>query len=167
MNKLIKITLIVSLILSASALTLAILNMQNDKTIYFVNNGKLYDGFTLKISYEKQMQVLRNTRRNMLDSIELTVRHLAAKNMTEEAKYAEAIYMEKAKNFDEEEQNLLGEYNQQIWKRLNQYAEEFSKEKQIDLLFGATGNGTLLHANAGIDLTDELISFSNKRYNGL
>ncbi len=155
-----------SVLLSLAAIIISLMNMKNDKTIYFVNNGKLYDGFTLKINYEHQIQTLRSTRRNMLDSMELNIKQLEAKQMTEEAKYAEAYYVEKARSFEEEEENLLGEYNQQIWKRLNSYAEEFSKEKKIDILFGATGNGTLLHADAAIDLTDELVKFANNRYAG-
>jgi outer membrane protein len=166
MNKLSKISLLVSVLLSITAITISMLTMRNDKTIYFVNNGKLYDGFSLKVSYERQVEALRMSRKNMLDSIELTIKQLDARQMPAESKYAQEYYMEKARTFEEEEQGLLTEYNQQIWKRLNQYAEEFSKEKHIDILFGATGNGTLLHANAAIDLTDELIAFSNKRYGG-
>jgi outer membrane protein len=166
MTKLSKITLVVCLVLSVTAVSLSLMNLRNEKTIYFVNNGKLYDAFSLKINYENQIQALRIHRKNMLDSIELSIKQLEAKKMTQEAKYAEEFYVEKAKTYQEEENGLLSEYNEQIWKRLNQYAEEFSKEKKIDILFGATGNGTLLHADAAIDVTDELIQFSNKRYSG-
>ena len=41
--------------------------------------------------------------------------------------------IQKAKKFEEDETALLSEYNQQIWKRLNQYAIEYSKEKNIDI----------------------------------
>lgn len=161
-----KILLAAALLLSAGALTVSIMNMRNDKTIYFVNNGKLYDGFTLKIEYEKQIQTLRINRKNMLDSIELGIRQLDARKMQAESEYAQAYYIEKAKAFDEEESQLLSEYNQQIWKRLNSYAEAFSKEKHIDILFGASGNGTLLHADETIDLTSELIQYANTKYSG-
>lgn len=166
MTKLAKICVAAGIMLSAAALTVSLMNMRNDKTIYFVNNGKLYDGFTLKIEYEKQIQTIRTNRKNMMDSLELGIRQLEVRNMKAESQYAQEYYIEKAKAFDEEESQLLSEYNQQIWKRLNSYAEAFSKEKHIDILFGASGNGTLLHADETIDLTSELIQYANSKYSG-
>jgi len=137
-----------------------------NKTIYFVNNGKLYEGFTLKVEYENQIKDIRLKRKNMLDSVELSLKQLEAQGNSEAFAYAREYYIEKVRSFEKEEELLLEEYNQQIWKRLNQYAAEFSKNKKIDILFGANGNGTLLHANENIDLTEDLIKYSNQRYAG-
>lgn len=166
MTNLYRTLIFIALFISIAALSVAVLNMRNDKAIYFVNNGKLYEGFTLKTEYENQIQTIRIQRKNMLDSVELTIRQLESKKMDEESAYAKEYYVEKLKSFEQDEENLLSEYNKQIWSRLNKYAEEFSKEKEIDILFGASGNGTLLHADGAIDLTNELITYANNRYAG-
>lgn len=102
----------------------------------------------------------------MLDSIELTIKQFQAQNLSKEYEYAQEYYIGKAKQFEQEENDLMSEYNQQIWKRLNQYAIDYSKEKNIDILFGASGNGTLLHAKQEIDVTEDLVKYCNKRYLG-
>jgi outer membrane protein len=166
MTKIYKGLVLFTLLIALSSLTIAVMSMRNDRLIYFVNNGKLYEGFNLKIEYEKQIQSIRIQRKNMLDSVELTIKQLESKKMEAETEYAKEFYMEKLKSFEQDEENLLSEYNKQIWTRLNKYAEEFSKEKKIDILFGASGNGTLLHANEAIDMTSELILYANSRYAG-
>lgn len=140
--------------------------LMNEKKTYFINNGKLYEGFTLKVEYENQLKNLRIQRKNMLDSVELTIRQLSAQSREEESKVAQEYYFEKAKKFEEEEASLLDEYNAQIWRRLNQYAIEFCKERNIDIMFGANGSGTLLHASESMDLTNDLLAYSNKKYAG-
>lgn len=166
MNKLLPLLTLLAVVMSATALTLFALNQKKSKEIYFVNNGKLYDGFTLKKEYEKQIQNLRIHRKNVLDSIEFTISKLETVQSKSELEYAKAYYVEKVNTFQEEENNLLSEYNTQIWNRLNTYAAEYSKSKGIDLLFGASGNGTLLYADNRIDITEELIKYANSRYDG-
>jgi outer membrane protein len=163
MNRFLSVT---TIILSVIAISFSLFQFSNRKQIFYVENGKLYDGFTLKKEYENHIQKLRIGKRNMLDSIGLKIRQLEASKMTKEAEYAQEFYVQKAKIFEEEEEAVLTEYNQQIWKRLNQYAIEYSKEKNIDILFGASGNGTILHANEILDVTNDLIVYANKRYSG-
>lgn len=163
MNKAISIS---AIIIAIAALVFSIINYKSQSSIYYVNNGKLYDGFNLKIEYEKQIQNIRINRKNMLDSIELTIKQFQAQNLLKEYEYAQEYYIGKAKQFEQEENDLMSEYNQQIWKRLNQYAVDYSKEKNIDILFGASGNGTLLHAKQEIDVTEDLVKYCNKRYLG-
>lgn len=160
-----RILIILSLIISTVALFLT-LNNNKMKDVYYVNNGKLYEGFKLKQEYENQIQTIRNNRKNNLDSIELSLKQYQAKKMNDEFEYTKNYYLEKAKEYEEEEDRLLTEYNQQIWSKLNQYAIDYSKENNIDILFGATGNGTILHAKEEIDITNKLIEYSNSRYNG-
>lgn len=155
-----------SFILAIASCSISIYLLQQKKSICFVDNGKLYDGFTLKKEYEKQIEKLRMSRKNMLDSIEFSIKQFESRNLENESKFAQEYYMEKAKQFEEDEENLLAEYNQQIWKRLNQYAIDFAKEKNVDILLGASGNGNLLFGNEKIDLTNDLIAYSNKKYNG-
>lgn len=166
MTKIQKFILSASLLVSLISIGITLKLFLNEKKTCFINNGKLYEGFTLKTEYENQLKDLRIQRKNMLDSVELTIRQLSAQNRKEESEIAQDYYLDKARKFEEEEASLLEEYNIQIWKRLNQYAIEFCKERHIDLMLGANGSGTLLHANESMDLTDELLAYSNKRYAG-
>ena len=161
-----KIVAVFAIVLSILALSFSIYQYSQKKEIFYVENGKLYDGFNLKKEYETQIQKLRIERGNQLDSLALHIKQLEAQKLTNEAQYVQEFYVQKAKKFEEDETALLSEYNQQIWKRLNQYAIEYSKEKNIDILIGASGNGTILHANEKLDVTNDLINYANKRYSG-
>lgn len=70
--------------------------------------------------------------------------------------------------WQEELQNLYAKSNEtintEVWKRLNPLIDEFAKGKNLQLLIGANGMGTVLYSNSSIDLTDELIVFVNSKY---
>jgi outer membrane protein len=166
MTKIQKIILIASLIFSLISIGISMKLILREKRTYFINNGKLYEGFTMKTEYENQLKNLRIQRKNMLDSVELTIRQLNAQNRKEESEIAQEYYLDKARKFEDEEATLLEEFDVQIWKRLNQYAIDFCKERNVDLMLGANGSGTVLHANESLDLTNELLAYSNKRYAG-
>lgn len=42
--------------------------------------------------------------------------------------------------------------------------EQYGKERNIRLLVGANGAGTVLYGDKGIDMTDDLIKYLNSKY---
>lgn len=63
--------------------------------------------------------------------------------------------------------SLTEDYNAQIWTQLNQYIKEFGKSKDLDLMLGANGNGSILYANEAYDLTEECILYVNNKFSGV
>jgi len=70
------------------------------------------------------------------------------------------------KHIDEELVNLNNKYNLKIWDKLNTYIKEFGRENNYSIIFGTSGNGNIMYAEEGIDVTKELIEYCNRKYNG-
>src|SRR5690606_15001306 len=56
--------------------------------------------------------------------------------------------------------------NEQVWQRLNPLIIKYGKEKNLHLIIGANGMGTVLYNDASYDLTDDLITHVNMEYEG-
>lgn len=56
--------------------------------------------------------------------------------------------------------------NQEIVNEINSLVEEYSKEYGYDALIGVTENGNVLYAKPSKDITEEVVSYINKKYEG-
>jgi Skp family chaperone for outer membrane proteins len=166
MTRFYKVLIAASLLMSVGTLIVLLMVVTQTNKTFYVNNGKLYESFKLTKESEEKVKNLRLQRKNMLDSIGFTLKQLEAQNKVEEFNYVKDYYLDKIKKFEEEESVLIEEYNKQIWERLNQYAKEYSEQKNIKLLLGASGDGNLLHADSELDKTKELVDYSNLKYAG-
>lgn len=76
------------------------------------------------------------------------------------------MYLIKENQFNQENQGLFDQYNEQIWKQLNQYIEDYGRDNGYDYLLGASGQGAIMYANEAQDLTKEIIFYVNNKYSG-
>lgn len=53
-----------------------------------------------------------------------------------------------------------------IWLRINTYIKTFSKEHSYKLIIGTEGNRGVLYGDPGQDITNVLITYVNKKYEG-
>ena len=58
------------------------------------------------------------------------------------------------------------QYNDQIFKQINQYVQDLRKEKKYDVVLGASGNGAVMAADEKYDITPELVEYMNQKYQG-
>ena len=75
-------------------------------------------------------------------------------------------YTYKETEFQKENQRASNEYYTKIMSRINQYVEEFGKEKRYAIIFGANGQGNIMYAEDSKDITKEVLEYVNSRYNG-
>jgi outer membrane protein len=140
----------------------------------FVKNTELYNNFPLKKELETQLISTKNKRQSILDSMLVSLKALSSvikngKNNERQLaifKMQRDNYLVKQKEFDEDNQRLAEQYSQQIWKQINQYVEDFGKSKGYGFIYGATGDGALMYADASADLTKEISEYINGRYTG-
>lgn len=74
--------------------------------------------------------------------------------------YAE---IERAKEEAALEDQILTE---QVYGKINGYIKEYGELEGYKMILGTTANGSLLYADSAIDITDKLIIFVNKKYEG-
>lgn len=68
-------------------------------------------------------------------------------------------------------ENFDAEYTMQespkIWKRINSYAKDYSNKNQIRFIIGSQYDGDILSSNDSDDITNDLLMYINKRYEGI
>ncbi|MBI4646914.1 MAG: OmpH family outer membrane protein [Bacteroidia bacterium] len=141
----------------------------------YINNTRVFEEFHYKKELEKKFDAIRNTRKNLLDSLALRT-ELMSEKIKSKKQVSEELYLEfenmkkeyylKKQQFDEDNNTLLNKYDNEIWMQLNQYIKEYGDLNNYKYIFGTAGLGTLMYAKESEDITDEVIEFVNKKYEG-
>ncbi|MCG8319721.1 MAG: hypothetical protein MI921_09480 [Cytophagales bacterium] len=63
-------------------------------------------------------------------------------------------------------ENMSNQYTMEIWKQINQYISDYGHANDLNFIYGATGSGNLMFARDAYDITEEVIEYCNKRYEG-
>jgi outer membrane protein len=142
--------------------------------VAYANNNQLFNGFELKIELTKKLEVKKVASQLTLDSIKFELVELKKKIEITEVPNEGLIknhqllyneYLTKEKSFIRSNEQLAQQYDEQIMKQLNEYIKNYAKEQHINVLLGV-GDGNLLYAEDNMDITDDLIKYSNLKYNG-
>ncbi|OJV71574.1 MAG: hypothetical protein BGO42_05450 [Flavobacterium sp. 40-81] len=72
----------------------------------------------------------------------------------------------KKQDFEAFNQQFATEESAKIWSRINGYTTDFSKEKNYDFILGSENKRSVLFAKETVDITNELIIYINKKYEG-
>jgi len=152
---------------------LLLASCQQDKTAYMDVNT-VFTEFELAKKLDKERESIISSRQTILDSIEIQLNQLSAQfkynvdsNQVKVFNQKREEYYYKEKQFSEDNQALLLKHNEQITKQLNQYIEDFGKEKGYRYIFGANGNGSMMYADQQADISQDIITYINEKYNGL
>ncbi|MBI1227713.1 MAG: hypothetical protein GC192_20940 [Bacteroidetes bacterium] len=148
--------------------------LNQPKTAY-VQNAAVFAEFKGKVEIERKLKHEENQQKGILDSlgagIEVLRTKLSAfgdgKAVQTALQEREAHYEQTAQTFLEEQQAKNYEYTEEIWKQINQYVLEYGKENGYDYIFGASGNGSMMYAGGTNDITEKVIEFINRRYEGI
>ncbi|HYG50803.1 MAG TPA: OmpH family outer membrane protein [Flavobacteriales bacterium] len=144
----------------------------------YIDNFKLFNGFELKKTLEKELKVSVNARKLTLDSLRLVLgdmyRELDSSKLGQEenrkklllARQLENHIVLKEKSFAETDVLQAREMDEKIWKQINQYVKDYGEEKGLDIVFGTSGTGNIMYAKGDLDITDELVMYINKKYLG-
>jgi outer membrane protein len=127
------------------------------KQIVYVMNNEVFAGFNGKQLLEDKLNKVRADNKKVLDSLIVMVQR---SNKPEVADY----YRAKEETFRMNEQSLSEQYTADIWKRINAYLLDFGKEKGYEYILGASGNGTIMYADEGMNVTKDAIEYVNKKY---
>ena len=136
----------------------------DQKKTAVVDAVRLFNEYHMKIELEKEAAGRLKFMGGKLDSVEKELRLF--KTIEDVPKEMLEYYQTMKRNLDKDYSESNQMINEQVWKRLNPLVEKFGKEKELHLIIGANGMGTVLYKDAYYDLTDELISYVNKNYEG-
>lgn len=161
-----KLLVITGIVLLAAAVTAFTLTGSKQAKAGYINNSELYHAFEFKKELEGQLKNVQSMRKSKLDSLGLLIQASQGKASQEQVIALQREYMMKRDEFESDNQRLAEQYDEQVWKQLNEYIQTYGKEKGYAFIYGASGNGSLMYADPGFDLTKELIEYSNIKFQG-
>jgi outer membrane protein len=156
----------ISLTAALISLTLTIGYQKHKKDIGFVDITKLVEAYQMKKDLEKLEESRLHEIKSISDSLG-SVYGMAKKNPGANAvhlKTLEANIQSINIQFEAEYNQSNLDINQKVWGRLNQAINEYAGTRDMQLLVGADGKGTVLYGDIAVDHTDELIKFVNSKY---
>lgn len=141
---------------------------KNDKKTGYVYVEKLYDAYNGKSDIEKDLKAIENRQHNILDTLKLEITALEAavgnKDALGLAQTKRGNYTRLVQEFSEYNTVESQKHVQELLKQINEYVKDYGEEKGYIYIFGATGNGSLMYAAKGDDLTEDVSKYINKRY---
>ena len=136
---------------------------------------EVYEGFDYKKEMEKKFNMTKNSRKKIADSLAFELKIFgkkldAQKKVSDEQAKAFNLkreeYFQRTKVFNEDNEQLLKQYNQEVLSQMNQYIGDYGKVHHFQYIFGNEGNGSLMHADDKLNITKEVIGFINAKYHG-
>jgi outer membrane protein len=174
MKTITKTTIIIFILLAGIIAWQTYEHFTRHKTGYVVVS-EVYSGFELKKEMEKKYLATSNARQKILDSLILEIKLMEKKvdgkpkvKSSDTLGYHDKIeeYLLKKQTYDEDNTALTQKYDEQIITQLNQYIKDYGEAYNYTYIFGTGGNGTLMYADEGENITKDVIEYINKKYNG-
>lgn len=171
----VKKEILIGIFLSITALGYCVYLHLSKPKIGYVNLVRVYEEFKFKKEKEKNLLQYENENKRVLDSLKLNIEKIKrsyssginkSDTLISDYKINMQQYNIKNNDFEAMKDELVQKYDSEIWKHLNQYIEDYSKKNSYDFMFGANGNGTVMYANPGYDITEDVTRYVNERYDG-
>lgn len=149
------------------ALVISVFNFvgaKKDKTGYVLLND-LYETFEMSKEFKVKIKAVENKRNVILDSLKLVV-YKAEKLGPKEFEYAKQLYFFKEQEFEKSNEQVKAQFDEQIWKQINQYLSEYGAENNYSYIYGANGDGSFMYVKPSHNITEDVTKYINKKYKG-
>jgi outer membrane protein len=135
----------------------------NNKVVY-VDNVKLFDGFNMTKELKRIGEKQFNARKLQLDSLYVKLQSPAISEKDKKSLMPQ--FIQGKQELEQFNQNFANTEVTKIWSRIHDYTDEFSKQHSYKLIIGSENKQAVLFADDDINITGELLSFINKKYEG-
>jgi len=139
----------------------------------YVNLGELHDKFIYAQQSRAALLKLQQRHKGLIDSLSVALQGLEQRTKNLSAEAARGAYAQERAKFyrfqDDLSQNQRRQEEEEeakVWKRLNEYVQDFGRERGFDLVLGANGTGSIMYVDASLDLTQDAVAYVNKRFKG-
>ena len=147
---------------------------QRTPKIAYVDNIELFNGFNFKkerqTEYERQrakFQGRLDTLRMNHVAIEQAYRNNPAdKELEKRWAYSLEYYKATDYGFATRLDSMDTQFNAEVWGKINAYVTEFGKEKNYDMVIGASGTGSLMYGSDAYNITEDVLQYINGKYEG-
>ena len=126
----------------------------------YIDNFRLFNGFIMA----KELNQLHGeeiaTQTIKLDSL----KNLKTRITTQEELSSLILQIANQEAVLKQAHVYSKEVTKQVWDTLNEYVQEYGNANEIQIIFGAQGDGNIMYSKKTLDVTDALLAYANKRY---
>ena len=134
------------------------------RKIAVIDAVKLFDNFHLKKELEATAKTKLQAIQREADSIRNQLQMAQATRNEDNIKKLSYAFGYIKNTLETEYKKSNQDINEQVWKRLNPAIEEYGKRKGLHIIIGANGMGSVLFNDDRYDLTNDAISYINRKY---
>ncbi len=160
MNKIVQWVLVIWLL----GITVFMVMAYSSKPAAYVDLNQVYQNFDLTKELTEKYDHVKSLRKIHLDSLEVEILKLD-KESEKYNKYA-SLYGSYQQDYTQEIERLGLQYDDQIWKQINTYVKDFGSHSKYDIILGVKGEGQVMYGAQDLDVTDEMLTYINKKYEG-
>ncbi|MCK9482023.1 MAG: OmpH family outer membrane protein [Bacteroidia bacterium] len=146
--------------------------IKNQEKTGFINPQKVFEQFEYRSELESALKETLMVHSRNLDSLKNQIQYILSKNEesyfglnNEEVMLKKQYYAEQILKFDNLKKELQEDFSNKIRIQSNQYLQEFARENGYTYVY-SLNDGLLLYGDEIKDLTESVITFINKKYNG-
>ena len=154
-----------SLLISVLAVFILFHIFKSNTQIVYVDTAKLFDGFAMTKEMKRVGEKEFNSRKLTLDNLYSNLQAPTINSL--EKKVLMQQFIQGKEELEQFNQTFAAEQTAKIWSRIKSYTSGFSKDKDYHLVIGSDNKQTVLFADEKIDVTNELLTYLNKKYEGL
>lgn len=135
------------------------------KNIVYVNSIEVFDGFAMTKEIQRAGEKEFNSKKIILDNLYSNLQ--SSKISAAQKKELMQQFIQGKEELEQFNQTFAAEQSTQIWSRIKSYTAEFSKDKNYQLVLGSDNKQVILFADENIDVTKDLLTYLNKKYEGI
>ena len=174
-----KLALPISIVALAASI-FSFFYLQSSSDLVYVDVNKLLDGYKRTKIVKAEFDEKAKTMKANVDSL-LADWQNELKAYEKERSGLSTKELELKQQLLSNKQQQINNYQQAVQKQLveedkkvtqtvindiNDFVKEYGKEKGYKVIFGATGNGTIMYGEEGADLTEEVLTQLNAEFEG-
>ncbi len=158
-------SVVLCLLLAVSLLSYQVFKPVKSEIVY-IDNIKLFNGFNMSKDLGKINNEKITKQKKKLDSLYAIYSIFREQKNTEKAQQLEVQLRTEDQELRKINEYFSKEVSQQVWNRLNQYIKEYGETHTLKIILGTQGNGNVMYAQQGIDITTSVLEYANTKYEG-
>lgn len=141
----------------------------------YIQINQVFEEFDMKKDMVEKLKLETKAKRDLVDSLAVGVQLLSdeisnsdepTEAMESALQYKRVQYFNHRQEYENMMQEKTQQYDQEIVGRLNNLVKDYAKKNKYDFIYGADGSGFLMYGSKGHDVTEQVIQYLNKIYQG-
>lgn len=154
---------------------LFLVSCNNGKKTAYVELITVHDQFEYTKELKSKLLEIQNTGEqlkkhyeNIVDSLysilDKTKDNNVKANILKDIEVVKIDYQRKENDFLQSYKLQVQKFDEQIWSRINVFVTEYGKKNGYDYIFGADGTGGLMYSDSTNNITSDVITYINNKY---